>query len=116
MIIFQITLTGPMLRTLAMIKAANARGVSVVEMPSTAHDGRFVTTTHSLKAQGLILHHWPSQDSHSTLPEAERANLPRWSYEITPKGDAALQLAAFDMQDFLDEVKASAGMLAEPVL
>lgn len=96
MIIFQITLTSAMLQYLALLKQQEATRIDLIT--ATGRDPRFVTTINALLRQGLCSHH-----VEYTKDEATRYLV----YQLTPKGDAALQLAAFDLRDFLDTVRAA---------
>ena len=96
MIIFQITLTSSMLQYLALLKHQDATQIDIIT--ATGRDPRFVTTVNSLLRQGLCEHH----------PEYAKDEATRYLvYQLTPKGDEALQLAAFDVRDFLETVRAA---------
>lgn len=105
MIIFQITLTGPMLQYLAALKHQEEAGASAHELLYA--DGRFVTTMQALIRQGLASHESPVSDKRNKDGEREikwATKGRRFHYEITPKGLAALQLAGFDLHEFLGQV------------
>lgn len=106
MIIFQITLTGPMLQYLAALKRQEETGVNVNEL--LYPDSRFVTTMQSLIRQNLVSHEIPLNNREAStgkVPAEWKTKGRRFYYEITAKGIAALQLAGFDLQEFLDQVR-----------
>lgn len=97
MIIFQLTLSGQQLRTLVAIKHGNALASNI---PS------FVSSANALLREHLVTHEscvckprHPADGSHK-FPTKGR----KWHWEITTKGELALQLAAQDLHDFLEEV------------
>ena len=103
MIIFQITLTGVMLKHLAVLKRQHETGVSAFD--ALRWDGKYVTTTQSLINQGLATHEKPTNNDYlSTGVYKFREKGRRFPLEITEKGLCALQLAAYDLKDFVDEV------------
>lgn len=103
MIIFQITLTGPMLQYLAALKHQEEVGVEALNL--LAADGRFVTTMQSIMRQNLASHELPINYTTAKNPgEYKFKGKRRFIYEITPKGMAALQLAGFDLSEFLTAI------------
>ena len=107
MIIFQITLTGIMLQHLAMLKRQAESERSAYD--ALRWDGRYVTTTQSLIRQGLATHERPTnKDYLSTGLYKFKDKARRFPYEITPKGLVALQLAAYDMKEFIDQINQKA--------
>ena len=103
MIIFQVTLTGPMLVHLAMLN----RQTTEVEGPDAFDylmwDGRYVSTVQNLIRQGLATHESPmSLPGQQPIKFADKKR--KHVYEITPKGQAALELARHDLKDFIDQV------------
>ncbi len=92
-----------MIQHLAMLKRQKDSGFSVYE--SLRWDGRYVTTTQNLIRQGLATHEKPTNNDYLKTGEYKFASKKRrFPYEITDKGEAALQLVAFDLKEFVDQV------------
>jgi len=92
-ILFQISLSGRHLQVLVAIRESTTNN----RLFDRIDHSRFVSTVKTLLAEGLIAHHprvdWRQGDK-------------KISYTITKKGELVLQLAAMDLGDFLNEVKA----------
>ncbi len=114
MIIFQLTLSGHMLRTL----------VSVREQTWLEHDTRsfpdhFISSIRALERERLITHESPcncneptrwiqaAKDDFARSDGKAHFHMPgrKHAFEITEKGELALRIAAQDLSDFLVEVQ-----------
>ena len=105
MILFQLSLSGHMLRLLVMLVDQHRTGIQAY----TYHDlPNFVSTFHSLKREGLATWEEPIKDANGYSPLEGpfkfRSKGRKFVYEITPKGRAALELAAMDLHQFIAEV------------
>ena len=104
MIIFQITLTQPMIQHLAVLKRQKDFGVAAFE--NLRWDRLYVTTAASIIRQGLATHEKPlNNDYLSTGVYKFKDKKRKYPYEITEKGEAALRLVAFELEDFISQVR-----------
>ena len=116
MIVWQLSLSGHALRTLVLIREGNWHDIEHRTVPD-----HFVTWVRSLKREKLISHEAPcncdgppSWWRDSVMPEDSLwREGQHWhekgrkaTFEITHKGELALELAAEDIGDFLEEVRA----------
>ena len=112
MIIFQITLSGRQIRTLVGIK--NHSWFKDDQRGSPDH---FITSVRALERDHLITHENPCEcdqptrwkaDSHDSEGKLRHYHTKRTdNFEITKKGEIALELIAMDLQDFIKEVEST---------
>jgi hypothetical protein len=112
LITWQLSLSGNALRVLVAIREGNVTDNALMNR-TLAH---FITAVRALEREGLITH-----EHHVGIPrEGEQPVFAtpgrKYHYEITTKGELALQLAAFDLQDFLAEVGLELSRDATPTL
>lgn len=111
MIIFQLTLSGHQLRALVAVRETDSPWNRLSGVPD-----HWMSSSRALIREGLVTHESPCDCKKATKHVYRETSMPypkprhfhqagrRWPFEITEKGELALQIAAHDLHDFLQEI------------